>query len=226
MTFNNDLEKYFFANPSKPLPVFKWHHYFDIYDRHFSRFRGKNPNILEIGIGDGGSLLMWKNYFLDGVKVFGIDNRTECKELLKNNHFDGVNIEVGDQADKNFWAEFIKKSPKFDIVIDDGGHKMDQQINSFTYLYENIADEGIYLVEDTHTSYFDNEEFEGGLGKKGTFVEFAKNFIDSLHAYHYENDSSSSATKFRNITDSIHFYDSIILFEKSVCEKRPLASKR
>lgn len=34
----NDLEKYFTGNTERL--IFKWQHYFEIYDRHFSRFRG------------------------------------------------------------------------------------------------------------------------------------------------------------------------------------------
>ena len=34
----------------------KWKHYFEIYDRHFSRFRGREISVLEIGVADGGSL--------------------------------------------------------------------------------------------------------------------------------------------------------------------------
>jgi SAM-dependent methyltransferase len=226
MSYNNDIERYFFANDSKPLPVFKWHHYFEIYERHFSRFRGKKPNVLEIGVGDGGSLLMWKKYFGEGAKIFGLDSRAECKSFLDRSDFDNIDIQIGDQADEQFMNYYINNSPQFDIVIDDGGHKMNQQISSFNYLYEMIADEGIYLVEDTHTSYFDNDEFNGGIGKKNTFVEFAKQFIDSLHAYHFEKASSSPLIKFRKISNSIHFYDSIILFEKRVCNKKPVATKR
>ena len=134
MSYNNDIEKYFFANDSKPLPVFKWHHYFEIYEKHFSRFRGKKPNVLEIGVGDGGSLLMWKKYFGEGAKIFGLDSRAECKNFLDRSDFDNIDIQIGDQADEQFMNYYIHNSPQFDIVIDDGGHKMNQQISSFNYL--------------------------------------------------------------------------------------------
>ncbi len=57
----NDLEKYFRGNSDKL--IHKWNHYFDIYDRHFKRFRNKEVTILEIGVSQGGSLQMWKDYF-------------------------------------------------------------------------------------------------------------------------------------------------------------------
>ena len=53
------LHKYYLNNACKRLH--KWFHYFDIYERHFERFRGKNPTMLEIGVFGGGSLAMWKS---------------------------------------------------------------------------------------------------------------------------------------------------------------------
>ena len=57
----NDLRRYFDNNSGRV--IHKWEHYFEIYDRHFNSFRNKEIVILEIGIFQGGSLQMWKNYF-------------------------------------------------------------------------------------------------------------------------------------------------------------------
>jgi hypothetical protein len=54
---DNDLLKYFENNPGNL--IHKWMHYFEIYDRHFSRFRNKDVHIVEIGVFQGGSLQMW-----------------------------------------------------------------------------------------------------------------------------------------------------------------------
>lgn len=43
----NDLEIYFKNNTERI--IYKWAHYFDVYERHFSKYRGKNVVILEIG---------------------------------------------------------------------------------------------------------------------------------------------------------------------------------
>jgi hypothetical protein len=52
------LHRYFLNNGY--LRLHKWMHYFDIYEHHFARFRGKSPTVLEIGVKGGGSLAMWK----------------------------------------------------------------------------------------------------------------------------------------------------------------------
>ena len=72
------LHRYFLNNGYKR--VHKWVHYFDIYERHFERFRGKNPVMVEIGVMGGGSLAMWKAYFGDGCKIIGIDIDANCKQ--------------------------------------------------------------------------------------------------------------------------------------------------
>ena len=79
----NDLEKYFRNNEDRL--IHKWNHYFDIYDRHFSRFRNKEIVILEIGLSHGGSLQMWKNYFGKDAKIYGIDIEPKCKDLEEEN---------------------------------------------------------------------------------------------------------------------------------------------
>lgn len=45
---SNPLSEYFYRNPGRG--IFKWHHYFEIYHRHFSAFRGRSPVVVEIGV--------------------------------------------------------------------------------------------------------------------------------------------------------------------------------
>ena len=68
----------------------------------------------------------------------------------------------------------------FDVVVDDGGHSMEQQLTSFRVLFPLLRPGGIYVIEDLDTSY---QEFFGGgpPGKAGTTVAFLKELIDSLN---------------------------------------------
>jgi cephalosporin hydroxylase len=122
--------------------------YFEIYEKHFSKFKNKKIKILEIGIENGGSLAMWKQYFGKGTEVVGIDINSKCKKFEE----EGIKIYIGDQANEIFLAHVIGMEGGFDIVIDDGGHLMTQQITSFNILYESVRDSGVYLCEDTGTS--------------------------------------------------------------------------
>lgn len=203
----NDLEKYFYEN--KKRPIYKYIHYFNIYDRHFSKYRGKNVKILEIGILGGGSLQMWKDYFGPHAMIYGIDIDPICKEYEENN----IEIFIGSQSDKRFLESIKKNIGKIDIIIDDGGHMMDQQIISFEQLFDIINDDGVYLCEDTHTSYF--LKFGGGLKRRGTFIEYCKNFIDYLHA-NYSEQVRFKPNKITKYVESVHFYDSIVVVEKKI----------
>ena len=203
---SNDLETYFRNN--KGNLIHKGDHYFEIYDRYFSRFRGKAVTVLEIGISHGGSLQMWKQYFGEHARIFGVDNNPECQKFEE----DQVKIYIGSQEDRNFLQYLKKEIPRVDILIDDGGHTMRQQIVTFEEMYDHVKDDGVYLCEDLHTSYWD--EYGGGYKREGTFIEYSKNFIDSLNAWNSRDEQVLPVSKFTRATKSLHFYDSILVIEK------------
>jgi len=199
----NDLEKYFIENNKNILH--KWYHYFEIYDRHFSKYRGKSINILEIGVFGGGSLQMWKTYFGKDAKIFGIDINPECKSLEEDN----VKIFIGSQEDKEFLKTVASEIGIIDILIDDGGHTMKQQIITFESLYNHISENGTYLCEDLHTSYWPS--YGGGLENKSSFIEYSKKMIDHLNGWYHNGKNDITKN-----TYSMHYYDSILVMEKRI----------
>ena len=204
-SLSNPLESYFKKN--KARRIVKWVHYFDIFHHYFSKFCGKEVVILEFGIAHGGSLQMWKHYFGRKARVIGVDINPYCKSLKE----DQIEIYIGDQGNSNFLEHLIKKIGTPDIVIDDGGHFMNQQIVTFQKMFPAIKKGGIFVTEDLHTSYW--KDFGGGYKRRGTFIEFVKDLIDQMHAWH----SRSWRLRINGITrtlKSIHIYDSIVVFEK------------
>lgn len=182
-------------------------HYFDVYDRHFSSFRGKEVVILEIGVWQGGSLQLWKDYFGPKAKIYGIDIDPRCKEMGEEN----IEIFTGSSSDRNFLKKVKASIPKIDILIDDGGHRFDQQIAAYEELFGHIKEDGVYLCEDLHTSY--RLTYGGGLKRRGTFIEYTKSFIDYLNAHHSEQ-KNLKVNDFTRSVDSVHYYDSMIVIEK------------
>lgn len=211
----NDLEAYFVNNSGRQ--IFKWHHYFDIYDRHFKRFRGKEIVVVEIGVFQGGSLQMWKNYFGSAAKIYGIDINPRVEELREKN----IDIVIGSQSDKNFLRKLKNELPPIDILIDDGGHKMKQQIFTFQELFSKIKPNGVYVCEDLATSY--HLGYGGGYKRRGTFIEFSKNLIDKLNAFHSDQ-KSFQVDQLTISIDSLHYYDNVLVIEKRLREK-PIATK-
>ena len=201
----NDLKKYFDNNTNRL--IHKWEHYFEIYDRHFSAYRNKEIVVLEIGVFQGGSLQMWKNYFGPKAKIYGIDIDPDCKKFEEEN----IEIFIGSQSDKIFLNELKQKIPLVDILIDDGGHTMNQLKTSFDELFSHVKADGIYALEDLHTCYW--IDYGGGYKRMGSFIEYSKNFIDDLHGWH-SLQSSFKINEFTKTIHSLHFYDSILIVEK------------
>lgn len=202
----NDLRKYFEQNDHRL--IHKWDHYFEIYDRHFSRFRNQEITLLEIGVSHGGSLQMWKKYFGPQAKIIGVDIDPRCQTFEEEQ----IKIFIGSQEDKTFLEKLKAEIPKVDILIDDGGHTMNQQIVTFESMYEHIKENGVYLCEDLHTSYW--PEYGGGVERSGTFIEYSKKFIDYLNAWHSQETAQLSINEFTKSTHSLHFYDSVLVIEK------------
>ena len=198
------LHRYFLNNGENRLH--KWLHYFDIYERHFARFRDRPIKMLEIGVHGGGSLRMWRDYFAPGSTIVGIDINPECKQHEGRD----IDVHIGSQNDPDFLLEVADKYGEFDILLDDGSHVNEHVITTFDTLYGRVASDGVYLVEDMHTSYW--PKWGGGLRKAGTFIEHAKNRIDDLNAVHVRK--GLEVGDFTRSTDSITFYDSIVVFEK------------
>ncbi len=201
----NDLEQYFRNNDNRLID--KWIHYFEVYDRHFSRFRNKGAVMLEIGVFQGGSLQMWKAYLGEGTKIYAIDIDPRCKQFEEEN----IKIFIGSQSDAAFLREVKSQIPDLDILLDDGGHTMRQQIVTFNELYDKVKDDGVYACEDLHTSYWSG--YGGGKGRPGTFIEYSKKRIDQLNAFHSQS-KRFKPTEFTRSTDSMHYYDSMLIIEK------------
>ena len=207
----NPLREYFERNPGRLMS--KWLHYFDVYHRHFQRFRGTPCTIVEIGVYHGGSLQMWREYFGPQARIVGIDIDPRLTGIDQA----GVEIVIGDQGDRNFLRKFAKDIGRIDILIDDGGHTMAQQIATVEELYGAVAPDGVLLVEDTHTSYW--RDYGGGVRSRYSFMEFAKHLVDELNAWHSRDPQSFSPGAFTRNTQSMHFYDSMVVIEKGPHER-------
>lgn len=187
----------------------KWENYFQIYEKHFYPYIYKNPTILEVGVAHGGSTEMLKNYF-DHCTIHAVDYDTRFEHVVDSL---GVKVTLGDQESQEFWDHYLFDKPEFDIIIDDGGHTMQQQIVTLLKTYPKLKEGGTYVVEDTHTSYW--KPWGGGFRDPNTFIEMSKGLIDILHSPHI-TDISAPQELLAIFQDmwSITFYNSIVVFEK------------
>jgi limonene-1,2-epoxide hydrolase len=206
----NPLLAYFKSNDGRE--IFKWMHYFDIYHRHFEKFRGKPITVVEFGVFQGGSLQMWRDYFGPDARIVGVDINPQCADMADGN----TEILIGDQEDRGFLRSLGERLGRIHVVIDDGGHTMSQQINTFEEMWPRVARGGVYLVEDLHTSYW--KKYGGGYKRPGTFIEYAKNLMDQQHAWH-SREAGFTADPYTRTIKGMHVYDSVIAFDKGSVAK-------
>ncbi|MDE8669144.1 DapH/DapD/GlmU-related protein [Pseudarthrobacter sp. H3Y2-7] len=175
--------------------------YFSVYDHLFSRFIGKAPVIVEVGVLNGGSLYMWREFFGSDARIIGVDLNPEAVWLRE----DGFEIHIGDQTDPQFWEDFFRQVGDVDILLDDGGHTYPQQIVTAASALDHIRNDGLLIVEDTHTSYM--TEFGGPSDT--SFVSWAVNLVHGVNhrfsAFVEDEDPELRVW-------SVQFFESIVAF--------------
>jgi hypothetical protein len=82
----------------------------------------------------------------------------------------------------------------------------------FEELYPHVAEDGVYLCEDIHTSYW--KEFGGRYRNPESYVEYSKGLIDQINAWFSEQPDQLAVTDFTRSTHSLHYYNSILVIEK------------
>ena len=195
----------------------KWgdHYYAQHYHKHFFPLRNREINVLEIGVGGylhplrgGGSLRMWKAFFSNG-NIFAID--INDKSALADER---IRIFQGSQEDSAFLRHVADEIGRIDIVIDDGSHINSHVIETFKTLFPLMADEGIYVVEDTQTSYWPKFGGESNdLNYQGSSLSFFKGLSDGLNYQELLLPDYSPSYFEQNIV-AMHFYHNMVFIYK------------
>lgn len=216
--FSPDLANLPSEEPSSPLHdylaghtdgpgIFKWQHYFAIYDRHLHQFRGRPVTLLEIGIAGGGSLGMWRSYLGSESTVWGIDIDPSCTRFADT----GINVAIGDQGDKTFWRSFLASNHHIDIVIDDGSHLPEHQITTLEMLLPRLEPAGVYICEDIHGSFQPFHAYLDGLSRTLSDIGFSE---------------SEPASGIQTTVASVHRYPLCAVIEKTAATRDSFTTQR
>jgi hypothetical protein len=203
-------------------PLYKLEHYFNIYDKYFSKYRNSPVRILEIGVCDGGSLDMWRDYFGEKATIYGLDINPRVNIFSNSN----THIIIADQEDRDSLEDIFKNELPFDIIVDDGGHMQSQQKNSFEALFPLLHENGVYIVEDIQTSYW--KSFDGGLRCSNSFIEFSKQILDYVNIDHFRTEDTMQLylplkISLQKHLNGVSFYDGMVVFTKGdKTPKRPI----
>ncbi len=191
------------------------HFYTTHYQTHFAPKKNKKIKLLEIGVGGydnpnkgANSLRMWKGFFKKG-QIFSID--IFDKTRLEENR---IKIFKGSQVDIEFLEKVVRKTGELDFIIDDGSHINEHVIKSFNYLFPKLKSGGIYVIEDTQTSYWPGY---GGsnleMNNTTTIMGYFKSLIDGMNNAEFRIPEYEKSYFDENIF-SMHFYHNLIYIYK------------
>lgn len=203
----------------------KWSSYLHHYDRLFLSFKDQELKILEIGIENGGSLEIMGKYFSNAKVLVGCDININCSKLSFEDK--RIKLVIGDVNETQIFEKITKIGSPFNIIIDDGSHKSSDVIKSFVKYFSNLADEGLYIIEDLHCSYW--REYEGGLFYPYSSIQFFKYILDIINHEHWginktntdilEDFSLKYGVKFSTTIlekiESIQFFNSLCVIKKT-----------
>jgi hypothetical protein len=203
----------------------KWWHYFEIYDsllgpqaqQSRSNKLAQPLRILEIGVWMGGSLQLWRKYFGEQAIIFGID----IDDAASHQGVSEAQIRIGSQTDSIFLKSVLDEMGGLDIVIDDGSHRSEDVIITLNALFPHLSEEGVYIIEDLHTSYWPN--YGGGLNRPSSSIEVLKSIIDMLnHSYFDETANDKRLGLSSEDIRSIQFFDSVAVIKKAKARRPSL----
>ena len=119
------------------------HSYLPIYEELFRNIRDTALNILEIGIQDGGSIKLWRDYF-EVAHIYGVDiDKSPTDDIKQDSR---ITLYTSNAYDKQFISSL--SNIKFDVIIDDGPHTLDS-MKIFVREYSKLLNSGgILVVED------------------------------------------------------------------------------
>jgi Methyltransferase domain len=183
--------------------------YFDTYERFFAPLRGEPINFLELGVRDGKSLRIWREYF-EKANIIGVDiNPQSAHQDTK-----GCEVHICSQDDAATLTTLSIEEEGWDIVMDDASHLNVLTAESFKILWKHVRPKGLYIIEDLRVSYSDLSKLPSHW-----------NFVD-LHPDNPTRNNDRGILNdifFKLISDldipqgdvrAIHFYHQIAIIEK------------
>src|SRR3990167_11128853 len=172
----NDLEKLGIKYGTDKIGK---HNYLPVYYDLFKDRRNEVKKVLEIGVGEGAGLRMFRDFFPNAL-IYGIDNQND-------RIFEEVGIKVfkADQSSKDQLLEALDEilpwPNDLDLVIDEGSHKSEDQIFTCLTLMPHLRlGNTIYIIEDVADENVAVEIMKGLPGYYVNVKKVGKRYDDRL----------------------------------------------
>lgn len=197
--------------------IYKWDHYFAIYKRHLYHFRNTSVRVAEVGVNDGGSLLMWRAFFGDDATLFGIDlNNRTLGYARRREYGHPTEIVIEDQRAPGAWERICERLGPLDVVLDDASHDPRAQVATVTGAWSCLRPGGVIVVEDVFrtpatgaVSHLVREHLRGASG---------------LFATADVPNGELVSTRSQAAVFGVHFYALVVVLEKLSTRRRRLSS--
>lgn len=183
------------------------------YEYFFREFRDLPINLIEIGVQQGYSLKMWKEYFRQAT-IIGVDINPNCTQLSE----DRVVVEIGSQDDPVFLSDLCRRYPP-SIIIDDGSHLAHHNIFTFEHMFPLLRPGGIYIVEDLAFHFETSHSVDAKVTQNP--VDFLLAHTRNVVAGNFlRSDDNGTAGYLKKHIDSVTFFHSSALIRKSFEKRR------
>lgn len=135
------------------------------YEEAFSHLKDEVTSLLEIGINKGGSIRAWRDFFTKAT-IHALDIREIAVQRVKDEErVEAQLVNTSNRDELVKWAE----GKTFDIVIDDGSHCNNDQINAFEVLWPLVKPGGYFVIEDTKVAW-NAVRINPGYAPLGTYI--------------------------------------------------------
>ena len=124
-----------------------WHRYIDAYEAYVFRDLVEPKAILEYGVLHGASIEFLEKRFPNTI-IVGADITIQSELAASSS---AVLIRL-DQTDVKAIKYTLPTFPQFDLIIDDGSHRPEDQLVCIRASFPFVRSGGFYIVEDIHTN--------------------------------------------------------------------------
>jgi hypothetical protein len=189
--------------------------YLHIYERYLDPLRNNRINILELGVRNGNSLRLWKEYF-PLADVYGLDFNPQCKQHEEQR----IEILIAPQDDEAQLSALAERVGGFDVVLDDASHINHLTCASFEILFPILNPGGFYMIEDlgmswvNYTRHVDDPSFMEGVLKThvemGVSINNEREDLEKLfRQVLFDMDMNSGEVHF------LHFWSKLAILKKA-----------
>lgn len=126
----------------------KWgkHHYTPMYYEMFKDRRNEIKKVIEIGPAEGAGIFMFRDFFPNAT-IYGAE--IDRKRVSNLQDIERIRVFECNQSSEDDLINLMNEiGSDIDLVIDDGSHKPEDQINTCRSIFPSLDKGAVYVIED------------------------------------------------------------------------------